>query len=301
MIETALYQHLIAQTALTQYLTTYNTVPAVFNQEAPADNDPLWGDGPQYGRIVFAVDIKGDPERTMGGTLAVDIQCKENLQFPEVIEPIVRELIHGWFFSNGTFTVEAQWKTSSYFTEPTDKVTGCTIIFDLLAFPVMSTGDPDVIARINEWTSAIEGLSVINYDELPSAAWKPEGTDSAVYWRLVTDAPAVWIPDTYQTIWRTSTIKCHIFSETHTIADSVARNLISQLYTDKRLMKEGESPIMVNQRNNVDYGADPLRTGQVTVEATYGIIVYIEPDNDLTSIEVRGEESSEWLPITNEP
>lgn len=301
MIETALYQHLIAQADLAQYLTTYNAVPAVFNQEAPADNDPLWGDGPQYGRIVFAVDIKGDPERTMGGTLAVDIQCKENLQFPEVIEPIVRELIHCWFFSSGTFTVEAQWKTSSYFTEPTDKVTGCTIIFDLLAFPIMSTGSPDVIERINAWTNEIEGLHVINYVELPSTAWKPEGTDSAVYWRLVTDAPAVWIPDTYQTIWRTSTIKCHIFSENHTIADSVARNIITQLYTDKRLMKQGESPIMVNQRNRVDYGADPLRTGQVTVEATYGIIVYTEPDQNLTSIEVRGEESSEWLPITNEP
>lgn len=301
MIETALYQHLIAQADLAQYLTTYNAVPAVFNQEAPADNDPLWGDGPQYGRIVFAVDIKGDPERTMGGTLAVDIQCKENLQFPEVIEPIVRELIHCWFFSSGTFTVEAQWKTSSYFTEPTDKVTGCTIIFDLLAFPIMSTGSPDVIERINAWTNEIEGLHVINYVELPSTAWKPEGTDSAVYWRLVTDAPAVWIPDTYQTIWRTSTIKCHIFSENHTIADSVARNIITQLYTDKRLMKQGESPIMVNQRNRVDYGADPLRTGQITVEATYGIIVYIEPDQNLTSIEVRGEESSEWLPITNEP
>lgn len=301
MIETALYQHLIAQVDLAQYLTTYNAIPAVFNQEAPADNDPLWGDGPQYGRIVFAVDIKGDPERTMGGTLAVDIQCKENLQFPEVIEPIVRELIHCWFFSSGTFTVEAQWKTSSYFTEPTDKVTGCTIIFDLLAFPIMSTGSPDVIERINAWTNEIEGLHVINYVELPSTAWKPEGTDSAVYWRLVNDAPAVWIPDTYQTIWRTSTIKCHIFSENHTIADSVARNIITQLYTDKRLMKEGESPIMVNQRNRVDYGADPLRTGQITVEATYGIIVYIEPDQNLTSIEVRGEESSEWLPITNEP
>lgn len=301
MIEQALYNHLIAQESLTQYLTTYNSIPAVFNQEAPADRDALWEDGPQYGRIVFAVDIKGDPERTMGGTLAVDIQCKENEQFPEEIEPVVRELIHGWFFSNGSFTAEAQWKTSSYFTQPTDHVTGCTVVFDLLAFPLMTTGSPDVIARINEWTSAIDGLNVINYDTLPAAAWTPDGTDSAVYWRLVRDAPAVWIPDTYQTIWRTATIKCHIFSKDHATADAVARTLITQLYTDKRLMKDGESPIMVNQRNTVDAGADPLRTGQVTVEATYGIIVYFSPSNDLTSINVRGEESSEWLPITTNP
>lgn len=301
MIEQALYEHLIAQESLTTYLTTYNGIPAVFNQEAPADRDALWEDGPQYGRIVFAVDIKGDPERTMGGTLVVDIQCKENMQFPEEIEPIVRELIHGWFFSNGTFTAEAQWKTSSYFTQPTDEVTGCTVVFELLAFPLMTTGSPDVIARINEWTSTIEGLSVINYDTLPAAAWTPDGTDSAVYWRLVSDDPAVWIPDTFQTIWRTSTIKCHIFSKDHATADAVARDIITQLYTAKRLMKDGESPIMVNQRNTIDTGADPLRTGQVTVEATYGIIVYFAPEGTLENIQVRGEESDQWLPITQNP
>lgn len=301
MIEQALYEHLIAQESLTTHLTTYNGIPAVFNQEAPADRDALWGDGPQYGRVVFAVDIKGDPERTMGGTLVVDIQCKENEQFPEDIEPIVRELIHGWFFSYGTFTAEAQWKTSSYFTQPTDEVTGCTVVFELLAFPLMTTGSPDVIARINEWTSAIEGLSVINYDTLPAAAWTPGDTGSAVYWRLVSDDPAVWIPDTYQTIWRMATIKCHIFSKDHATADTVARDIVTQLYTAKRLLKDGESPIMVNQRNTIDSGADPLRTGQVTVEATYGIIVYFEPEKDLANIQVRGEESDQWLPITPNP
>lgn len=302
MIEQALYEHLIAQENLAQYLTTYAGKPAVFNQEAPADRDELWRDGPQYGRIVFAVDIKGDPERTMGGTLVVDIQCKENEQFPEVIEPIVRELIHGWFFSSGTFTAEAQWKTSSYFTQPEDEVTGCTVVFDLLAFPLMTTGSPDVIARINQWTSAtFDGLSVINYDELPATAWTPDGTDSAVYWRIVSDEPAVWIPDTFSTTWRTTTIKCHIFSKDHATADAVARELITQLYTVKRLMKEGESPIMVNQRNTIDAGADPLRTGQVTVQATYGIIIHYEPDHDLENINVKGEESSQWQPITNQP
>lgn len=284
MIETALYTHLIAQGSLATFLTTYDGLPAVFNQEAPADTDTLWGDGPQYGRIVFAVDIQGDPERTMGGTLTVDIQCKENLQFPEEIEPVLRPLIHGWFFSSGTFTVEAQWRNSSYFTEPTDKVTGCTVTFDLMAFPLMTTGDPDVIERINEWTAGIDGLSVINHDELPATAWQPDSGSSAVYWRLVNDAPAGWIPDTFQTIWRTATIRCHIFSLDHATADSVARNLVTQLYAAKRLLRAGESPIMVNTRNTVDYGADVLRTGQLTVEATYGIVVYTEPDNTLTNI-----------------
>lgn len=285
MIEQALQKHLQDQASLAPFLAVYAEKKAIFNQEAPADNDKLWGAGSQYGRVVFAVDLQGDPERCMGGTLMVDILCKEDEQFPEEIEPVVRALIHGYFFSRGTFSVAAQWRNSSYFTEPTDHVTGCTIAFDLLGFPLMTTTDPDVVKRLNEWTSgSFEGVRVINHDELPSAAWIPTEEESAVYWRLVQDAPANWIPDTYQTIWRTATVRCHIFSQNRVTAGAVARAIMTKLYAGKRLRKEGESQIMTNRRNTIDHGADPLRTGQLSVEATYGIIVHSEQDGVLEHI-----------------
>lgn len=284
MIEEALREHLKVQEDLAAFLATYGGSPAVFNQEAPADEDGGWGKGSQYGRVVFAVDIQGDPARTMGGVLSVDILCQENKQFPEEIEPVIRAAIHGYFFSNGTFVVSAQWKNSSYFTAPTDQVTGCTVTFDLLGFPVMTTSNPDLVARMNEWTAAIEGLHVINCDPLPGTAWRPTGTDSAVYWRLVTDNPAGWIPDTFQTIWRTATLKCHIFSRDIATATEVAENLRNRLYAARRLLKPGEAPIMVNGKNTTDIGADPLRTGQLAVEATYGVVVHFEPDGIIEHI-----------------
>lgn len=289
MIEQALYEHLIDKNDLHRYLAQYNGRHAIFNQEAPSDKDEGWGRGSQYGRIVFAVDLQGDPERCMGGTLAVDIMCKENEQYPEEIEPLVRNLIHGWFFSSGTFTVAAQWKNSSYFTEPTDQVTGCTISFDLLGFPILTTIAPDVIERVNKWCAEFENLHVINYDELPATAWKPTGDESAVYWRLMQETPANWIPDTYSTIWRTATIKGHIFSRDNATAAIVARELTVRLHAAKRLFKDGEAPIMVNRRNTADYGADPLRTGQVTVEATYGVVVHFTTDKKLLHIHTREE------------
>lgn len=294
MIEQALYEHLRQQEDLIPFLAEYNGGPAVFNQEAPPDVDQLWGDGPQYGRIVFAVDLQGDPERCMGGTLAVDIMCKENEQFPEEIEPLVRALIHGYFFSNGTFTVAAQWKNSSYFTEPTDHVTGCTVSFDLLGFPILTTVAPDVIDRINRWCGEFDNLHVINLDPLPAAAWKPTGDDSAVYWRLVQDVPAKWIPDTFATVWRTATVKGHIFSRDNATAAIVARELTIRLHAMKRLLKDGEAPIMVNQRNTVDYGADPLRTGQVTVEGTYGVVVHYGPDKMLNHFNIAEQGEERW-------
>ncbi len=285
MIEEALYEHLKAQKALTDFLAIYGGMPAVFSQEAPADNDTKWDTESQYGRVVFAVDIQGDPERATGGTLAVDISCKKGEQLPEEIEPILRPLIHGYFFSNGTSIVAAQWKTSSYFTEPTEEVIGCTLAFELLAFPVITTASPDIVSRLNEWTaSRFPSFHVINLNKLPTSAWKPTGTDAAVYWRFVQDAPAGWIPDTFQTIWRTATVRCHIFSETNAIAASVARDLTVRLYADKRIIKSGESPIMVNRRNSTDLGADPLRTGQLSVEATYGIVTQRGSDDVFQNI-----------------
>ena len=287
MIEQALYQHLIAQESLAAHLTAYNGTPAVFNQKAPADVDGLWMSGVKYPRLVFFVNLQGDPARIMGGSLDVDIQCPEDGTPPEVLEPVVRGLVHSWFFSSGTFTTAAQWRDSRYFTEPTEQVVGCTVSFDLLAFPVLTTLEPDVIDRLNTWTAAKEGLHAINYAPLPSSAWKPGNGESAVYWRLVREEPAGWIPDTFQTIWRTAIVRGHIFSQDNQTAAGVARRLITGLYADKRLFKKGEAPVMVNRNNTADMTADPLRTGQLTVEGTFGVIVWHANPNVFNHINTR--------------
>lgn len=286
MIEEALYNHLTSSPELSPQLATYNGKPAVFNQEAPSDKDERWGDGPQYSRVVFAVDLTDDPERAMGGTLAVDVMCKDDQAFPEDLEPLVRELIDGYFFSNGTFTVAAAWKSSNYFTEPTEHVVGCTIGFALLGFPVITTDNPDLISRFNAWSAGIDGLHVINHDPLPSTAWKPDDS-SAIYWRVVQDKDSTWIPSTFQTYWREAIVRCHIFSKDMATAARVARDLTVRLHSQKRLMKENESPIMVNRDNTIENGADPLKTGQLTVNATYAIIVHWANEETIDHINVQ--------------
>lgn len=289
MIEQALYQHLQEQDSLRPYLAEYAGKMAIFNQTIPSDKDPDWGEGPQYGRIVFSVDLQGNPERTLGGKLTLDILCKEGEQFPEEIEPILRPLIHGYFFCRKKFVVSAQWLDTKPFTDSINKLTGCTLFFDLLAFPV-STYAPHVITQFNEWSSTIENLHVINRDPLPTVAWKPGKGQSAIYWRVAKEEPCRWIPTTYSTVWMTATVKGYIFSESPAAAAEVANYLKIRLYADKRLRKDGEllrageSPIMVNSKNVVDNGADPLRVGQLTVEATYGVVVAIEPDPEQVGV-----------------
>lgn len=268
MIEQTIYKHLLSCSELVPYLTEYAEKPAVFFQKAPPDTDLLWQNGAQYGRIVFAIDAEGDPARAVGGRLFVDIFC----EVPELPERIIREKINGYFFTENTCTMAAQWEDSRYFTEQGDpKVNGVTLTFSLLAFPLLTTENPDVIARFNDWTAEnFLHLSVIGLDNLPEA-WKPAGKSAGIYWRVASVASAEWIPDTWQTIWRTATLQGHIFAQDISAASVLAHEIIFALDRTKHLVKPGETQIII-RRIHVDNGADVLHTGQITVDATYAQI-----------------------------
>ena len=153
MIEKALYEHMVGYFAFDQHLATWDGTAAVVNQEVPSDTDPLWGSGSQYGRIVFMVDSTIDPARKVSSNLSVDVLCDKGKQEPEELEPIVRELVDGYFFTQNGDTMMAQWKSSNYFTEANEKVIGVTITFRLLAFPQSETIPPDPVGLLNSWSA----------------------------------------------------------------------------------------------------------------------------------------------------
>lgn len=279
MIETALYAHLMEQDRLLErHLASYNDKMAIFNQEVPGDTDPGWDEEEsQYGRIVFAVDLSDDPERKYGGTLVVDVSCEKGEQDPDELEPIVRSLIDGYFFSTEEITMAAQWSASNYFTEPTEKVIGVTLTFGLLAFPKQTTIEPDPIALFNSWThkelqNALNmHIRVIGYDKL-KPAWKPTNEIPAIYWRQSSIAPCGWIPDTYNCSWLTSVIHGHIMAPDKNVNAIITRSIENILTMKKRLIFEDMAPLMVDRNIRVNLGSDEMRTGQITIDATYGLL-----------------------------
>lgn len=279
MIEQQLREHLLTGEALKPYMATYAGQMAIFNQEAPSDQDPNWGDRNQYGRIVFNLQMKDDPERGYSGTLDVDIMGNKDMaHIPEETEPILRDLIDGYFFSNDLCTIAASWNTSRYFTEPTEKIIGATLTFDLLAFPSQTTTYPDPIALINEWTATElpkkigkETIRVIGRDDLP-AAWKPTAEAPAIFWRLGNINKCSFIPDTYNASWQTAKLWGHIMSPDSDSANTITRIISHTLTTKKRLIFDDQSPLMVDQNIQIYPANDPQRTGQISIDATYGIL-----------------------------
>lgn len=284
MLDKAIYEHLSGNPELAPMLTRYAEKPAVFSQDAPADTDPKWAGGEQYGRIIFALDVQGDPARAMGGNLAVYVQCVAEQQEPEALEPVVRQLIDGYFFTDNGCTMAAQWVDSRYFTEASERVRSVALSFSLLAFPLLSATTTKVTQRVNEWTAErFPELLVINHHTLP-AVWKPGKEKCAVYWRVASVNPAKWIPDTYQTVWRTAILKCHVFAPDVSKAALIAQEIIMQMYADRRIWNREDGQIMFDRDNTFDSGADALREGQATVEATFGEIVQRKSGNPLNHI-----------------
>ena len=148
MVEQTIYEHLQGCTELKPFLGTFAGQMAIFNQEAPADTASEWGDS-QYGRIIYAIDTKEDPDRRFGGVLMVDAVCQKGEQYPEDIEPILRAAIDGFFFTQGDMTVSAHWSSSDLFrTMADDKINGVTLTFGLLAYPKQITVAPDPIRDV---------------------------------------------------------------------------------------------------------------------------------------------------------
>lgn len=311
MIEKALYKHLQSQDSLEPYLAIYNGKMAIFNQEAPSDTDPAWGQyedyeydededeeierESQYGRIVFALDLSDDTEREYSGTLAVDVLCEEGIQFPEDLEPIVRPLIDGYFFNGDNITMAAKWNSSNYFTQPTEKVVGVTLTFGLLAFPKQTTIEPDPIRLINKWTKEEltkiidKEITVIGHDTMRDA-WKPIEDEPAIYWRLANTNKCSWIPDTYNCSWRTATVYGHIMAPDKNVCGIIARTIGSTLTLKKRLIFEDVSPLMVDRNIRINLNSDEFRVGQITIDATYGILADPRPYTPVVNLNVTGKE-----------
>ena len=275
MVEQTIYEHLQGCTELKPFLGTFAGQMAIFNQEAPADTASEWGDS-QYGRIIYAIDTKEDPDRRFGGVLMVDAVCQKGEQYPEDIEPILRAAIDGFFFTQGDMTVSAHWSSSDLFrTMADDKINGVTLTFGLLAYPKQITVAPDPISAMNAWSSnalpQILGrrIHVIGSSTLPKV-FRPTADLPAIYWRISNISKCTWIPDTQAACWQTAVLQGHIMVSNHDDEGEIARIIVNTLTNKRRLITE-ESTFLVDRNNRISVSAGHERTGQVVIEATYGI------------------------------
>lgn len=156
-LEDLIYTRLSDPNGPAAKLARYGDAPAIFYQAAPEDTAAGWDGKRQYPRIDYTVDMQANPERHSCGVLTLNIWCSEQCAPPEDLEPEVRAAMRDVFMQpDESPPYSLAWVRSDAFegrsqANPATLVNGITVLFDLFAFPVQETTDPDPILAINEY------------------------------------------------------------------------------------------------------------------------------------------------------
>lgn len=271
MVEKKILTYLRNNQSVAPFLTTYAGAPAVFLQEAPMDTDAGW-QGSQYGRLVFGVDYTEDAERAITASLWVDVYSRNDGPDPEEIAPVVQAELNNRFFADGEEVIALAWNATNGFQETrNDKlVNGVTLTFTILYFPSQLTTSPDPVEAINRWTKQrLPNSYVIGLDDLPDS-WSPS-ENPTIYWRIASIKPGTSYPDTFHCTWHDVDLNGHFMIDDTNTRLTVCKAFIDELVASGAVVMTDDSPMFVS-RIAYTASSDAIRTGQLVVTATYGVL-----------------------------
>jgi hypothetical protein len=254
-------------------LASFEGVPAIFFGPCPEDTDRGWGDGRQYPRISYGLDLRGDPERQTAGTLYVDVWCTADGPAPEDIEPILRRVICGVIMAPDddnpcSFSWQASQTFQSNLQTKTDKVIGVTVTFDMYAFPEQITSDPDpVLAMMKFMREEYPEITVIGQKTLPDFT-EPSAEHPAVYFRLDNYELG---QETHTVAWLDGVVVGHIFAPEASDRQKWVRAITDCLACRGEVIMLDTSPMFL-RRVAADGKLDPLASGQIRLKVTWGIL-----------------------------
>lgn len=261
-LESLIYQTLSGDAALSALLTRFSGIPAVFEMLAPPDSAPGWSGG-QTPRIEFYVNREEDPERRVSGQVSVSV-VHENTsnETAAQIESEVRRLLDGATFRPDEETITLQWNSAELFDE-NPNFRGVELMFDLIAWPVGLTYTPDPVKALREWSSS--RWSTVQVDPL---TWAPTDAMPALYWRL--SGASVFQMMSWGA-WMTGTLNGHILANSPKSRLEWVRRIAEGVALDRFIpLEDGSKLFFESVVGNSE--ADPLRTGQLTISARFGVL-----------------------------
>lgn len=273
--EELLYRQLLSDMDLKDALASYGNppIPVIFYQSAPGDHAEGWNES-QYPRIDYGVDFQANPERQTSGNLALNIWCDEKGPTPEELEPIVRSCLTGVFLQPENQPPYClAWARSDAFESPASKnrsgqIIGITTSFDVYAFPLQQTSDPDPILAINEYLKTWQpGLTIIGRDGLPEI-YTPTAECPAIYCRL---KDIKLERETNTVAWMTGTMIGHIFAPSTAVRLQLLKAVVDKIALDGEILMLDGSPMFIRSIA-ADSTAHELAVGQLKMEVSWGIL-----------------------------
>ena len=273
-VETLILEALQEDEAVSAMLARWNGSSAVFYQMAPPDTDGGWTEV-QYPRVDFVTDWTYNPERQADGACQINVWCLNNgsTEAPEDVGEAVRECLRDLFLTDEDGEVYAlEWQRMDAFEaggqEGEPLTVGVTLSFDILAFPVQITTEPDPVAGLLDYIKArMPQALVVGLDQLPKLC-RPTAEHPILYVRLSGDGSAM--RNSWAVAWMDVTLPVHVFAPGSNLRQTLSRTLCNAMSLDGECKLRDGSP-MLFRRVALSLSANPLRQGQLTLTGRYGV------------------------------
>ena len=271
-------------------LATCNGSPAIFLDRAPDDSDSEW-DKSQYGRIIYGLNLKDDPERKVSGTMQIALAYPFTSDgYNNLLEAkrVLKKAFEGVFLTDEGTTISLVWRNTESYQEKIEgqddtEVCGSILTFDAYAFPKHKYGKLDPVDSLAKYIYENWNVTVINRSELDDI-WKPDSKEAVAYIRLESMQPGTFA-STYACTWQMATIKVHVISDSDSLSDEIIMGILQDLQEKERFVMNDGSPFFVNQMQ-YNTKLDVLRDGQVTVKGQYGILRDIKETEKMNKVNV---------------
>lgn len=291
-LDELIYKRMVEQTSLTNELTTYAGVPAVFYSEIPDAKQLGWKNN-QYPRICYYFDMQANQERKSVGELVVTLMCLNNSsQLPEQIEPVIRDCLKDVFLTpehsspycftwSGTDSFSFQNEEGSNKVS-NDLIIGCDIKFDILEYPQQITTDPDPIVAMNRYMKNIFPEAIILGLDMVPEIMEAGSRKPVFYCRLIETEKG---QETNTVAWMNSKIAVHVFCPSPDIRLKTVMSLANTLSLDGEVIMLDYSPMTI-KKLQVDHQADYFKDGQLYVTGHYGLLRFQSKQNKVNHINI---------------
>lgn len=271
MVKKVLEEHLKKNGKLAAGLAVYNGSPAVFDRVAPSDQDPGWQgqEAACYPRLIYRLDMQKNPEEKTAGSLFLHYiaQVPDSAASME-IELTLQEAVDGYFFSDEADTIAATWSRTDASSE--NQAVKVTAVFDVAEFPPQPKAAPDPVEVLGRYVKGqCQSCALIGRDHLQEA-WLPTKGEPAVGIGM-TELGSGSMAGSYHVTWCDALVGIRVICPDHQVRLTLLKTLSEGLSETPRLILADQSPFTLRQVS-ADMDADPLRTGQLMVKGTYGIL-----------------------------
>lgn len=290
--EEGIYRKLVDDNSVTELLAVCGGSPAIDRITSPTDMNGMWGENPQFPRIVYFTEWSSQTDRIIAGKLIVYIFLTN--RFPistaEQIESAVNKSLSNVIFNTSRGVFCCSWQGSEYFNldEGEPVILATRMSYDIRAFPDQRTFlDPDPVPAVNNFLhEADDQLLVINRDELPDILI-PEYPVCYVRSLQVANAGR----DTYARRYTNFKGMIHYICTDPSLTRKVMGRITQKLYIEGEINMEDNSQLLITDNGHnisVNYLNDSLLDGQTELDASF-IISALKPVEGTLKVDIKGD------------